>query len=257
MSQSLGPGSGLNSLGLAPGFSNSGPVGGLRGRSGLDYTSVPRASALSPEIPYSQGDIHDMAPPAPRSRQVSGQASKLRLADMTPRQRNGLLGLAAKLDPEHPDFSQLAAGHDLTQLGLDLNRPDSTPLYATFATPFGPPNATLRPAIPDYTLPAAYRVQNVPPLHEKVTSMSDEALLAMFYSKTRDIAQEMAAQELFNREWRWHIKHRVWLQKDQTNAAPTRIDARQERGFYIIFNPNQWRKERVSAVVACRMTAMD
>jgi len=43
---------------------------------------------------------------------------------MTDRQRSGLMGLAAKLDPEHPDFSQLAVGHDLTQLGLELNRPE-------------------------------------------------------------------------------------------------------------------------------------
>ena len=50
--------------------------------------------------------------------------------------------------------------------------------------------------MPDFTLPAAYRVQNVPPLHTKISSMSDEALMAIFYSMTRDLAQELAAQEL-------------------------------------------------------------
>jgi hypothetical protein len=42
------------------------------------------------------------------------------------------------------------------------------------------------------------------------------------------------------------MRHRIWLQKDPNVAAPTRIDAKQERGFYVIFNVNQWRKERVS-----------
>jgi CCR4-NOT transcription complex subunit 2 len=74
----------------------------------------------------------------------------------------------------------------------------STPLYATFATPFAPPsNLAAKPTVPDFTLPAAYRVQNVPPLHTKISSMSDEALMAIFYSMTRDLAQELAAQELW------------------------------------------------------------
>jgi CCR4-NOT transcription complex subunit 2 len=97
--------------------------------------------------------------------------------------------------------------------------------------------------------------------------MSDEGLMAVFYTMPRDLAQEMSAQELYvlccvatgferrrltayqhrhNREWRWHVRYRIWLQKDPSFAAPTRIDAKQERGFYIIFNVGQWRKERVS-----------
>jgi len=155
------------------------------------------------------------------------------------------LGLAARVDPDHPDFSQLAVGHDLSQLGLELNRPDSTPLYATFATPFGPPgNQASRPAVPDFTLPAAYCVQNVPPLHTKISSMSDEALMAIFYSMPRDLAQDLAAEELYTRDWRWHIKYEFWLQKDPNFAAPARISSKEERGFFIIFNVLQWRKER-------------
>ncbi|KAF2671366.1 hypothetical protein BT63DRAFT_423572 [Microthyrium microscopicum] len=239
--QTLGLGAGLGGASIGSGFANAGPVG-YRGRNGFpEQTSN---SAMSPELGYNQTDALNMAAPQPTRRQVSGQSSKKRLSEMTPQERNGLVGLAAKLDPDHPDFSQLAAGHDLTQLGLELNRPDSTPLYATFATPFGPPNQAQRPAVPDFTLPSAYRVQNVPPLHTKIPSMSDEGLMAVFYTMPRDLAQEMAAQELYNRDWRWHMRHRIWLQKDPSYAAPTRIDSKQERGFYIIFNVNLWKKER-------------
>jgi len=123
-SQPLGLGSGLNSIGLAPGFSNSGPVG-YRGRIGHEFAPLPRTSALSPDLAYGQGEGLDLpSAAAPRSRQVSGPSTKVRLSEMTDRQRSGLMGLAAKLDPEHPDFSQLAVGHDLTQLGLELNRPE-------------------------------------------------------------------------------------------------------------------------------------
>jgi len=150
---------------------------------------------MSPDMPFNASEPIGLAAPAPsRNRNPS---SKKRLADMTPRERFGLPGLAARLDPEHPDFSQYMVGHDLTQLGLDLTRPDSTPLYATFASPFGPANTPLKPAVPDFTLPAAYKVGNVSPLHTKIPSMSDEALMAVFYTMPRDLAQEMAAQELY------------------------------------------------------------
>jgi CCR4-NOT transcription complex subunit 2 len=93
--------------------------------------------------------------------------------------------------------------------------------------------------------------------------MSDEALMAIFYSMTRDLAQELAAQELYvilllrrsnprrySRDWRWHLKYRFWLQKDPTFAAPTRVSPKEERGFFIIFNVNAWRKERVRLLTA-------
>jgi CCR4-NOT transcription complex subunit 2 len=127
------------------------------------------------------------------------------------------------------------------------NSYSSTPLYSTFATPFSIPGTNNTPlAIPDFTLPAAYKVQNVPPLHSKIGNMSDEALLAVFYTMTRDIAQELAAQELYGRDWRWHMKLQLWLSKDPQNPHPIRINNRQERGTYIVFNEKSWRKERVS-----------
>lgn len=165
-----------------------------------------------------------------------------RLSQMSEIDRFGLPGLLAMIPPDSQDHSSLAVGQDLTVLGLDLNRPDNSPLYPTFGSPFA--EAGSRPVIPDFTLPAAYTVTNVPPLHTKMPSFSDETLFAIFYQYPRDILQEAAAQELFNRDWRWHKELRQWMQKDANFPQPQRVSEKQERGCYIFFDVNNWRKER-------------
>jgi CCR4-NOT transcription complex subunit 2 len=73
---------------------------------------------------FNQNDSLNMTAPSPaRPRAAVGQAPKKRLSDMTSRERYGLPGLIAKLDPDHPDYSSLAVGVDLSELGLDLARP--------------------------------------------------------------------------------------------------------------------------------------
>ena len=162
------------------------------------------------------------------------------------------------IPPESADHSSLAIGQDLTVLGLDLNRPDNSPLYPSFGSPFAEPGS--RPVVPDFALPAAYTVTNVPPLHTKMSSFSDETLFAIFYQYPRDILQEIAAGELyvfgagldhivltycrFNRDWRWHKELRQWMMKDTSFPAPQRMSEKQERGCYIFFDVNNWRRER-------------
>jgi CCR4-NOT transcription complex subunit 2 len=103
-----------------------------------------------------------------------------------------------------------------------------------------------KPVIPpDFTLPTAYTVTNVPPLHSKMNSFSAETLLAIFYQFPRDILQELAAQELYNRDWRWHIKLQQWMMKDPDLPQPIRTTPTQERGWYLFFDVTNWRRERV------------
>jgi CCR4-NOT transcription complex subunit 2 len=123
-----------------------------------------------------------------------------------------------------------------------MNR--NAPLHPTFASPFTGSN--VKPVIPsDFTLPAAYTVTNVPPLHSKMTSFSAETLLAIFYQHPRDILQEIAAAELYNRDWRWHIKLQQWMMKDPDLPAPMRLSPKEERGWYLFFDVTNWRRERV------------
>ncbi|KAF2260737.1 hypothetical protein CC78DRAFT_584520 [Lojkania enalia] len=170
-----------------------------------------------------------------------GQHKKL--ADMTELERYGLPGLLSMIPLESPDYSSLAVGQDLTVLGLDLSRPDNSPLHPTFGSPFVDTN--IKPVIPpDYALPAAYTVTNVPPLHSKMSSFSWETLMAIFYQYPRDILQEIAAQELYNRDWRWHTKLQQWMMKDPDLPQPMRISPRVERGWYLFFDVTNWRRER-------------
>ncbi|KAF2180539.1 hypothetical protein K469DRAFT_592262 [Zopfia rhizophila CBS 207.26] len=165
------------------------------------------------------------------------------LADMTDSERYGLPGLLSMIPLESPDYSSLAVGQDLTVLGLDLSRPDNSPLHPTFGSPFVESN--VKPVIPpDFTLPAAYTVTNVPPLHTKMNSFSAETLLAIFYQYPRDIMQEIAANELYNRDWRWHIKLQQWMMKDPDLPQPIRISQKEERGWYLFFDVTNWRRER-------------
>ncbi|KAF1960577.1 hypothetical protein CC80DRAFT_403643 [Byssothecium circinans] len=183
---------------------------------------------------------------SPNAHQIPQQPKKL--ADMTETERYGLPGLLSMIPLESPDYSSLAVGQDLTVLGLDLSRPDNSPLHPTFGSPFVDTNA--KPVIPpDFKLPAAYTVTNVPPLHTKVTSFSAETLLAIFYQFPRDIMQEVAASELYNRDWRWHIKLQQWMMKDPDLPAPIRISAKVERGWYLFFDVTNWRRERKLTIV--------
>lgn len=90
-----------------------------------------------------------------------------------------------------------------------------------------------------------------------------ETLLQIFFQMPRDVMQELAATELSMRDWRWHKVIRQWLQKDTreanagtslpindlTNGIPigqpaVRLDERSERGVYIFFDHNNWRRQR-------------
>lgn len=127
-----------------------------------------------------------------------------------------------------------------------LTARSNSPLHPTFGSPFVESN--VKPVIPpDFTLPAAYTVTNVPPLHSKMTGFTAETLLAIFYQFPRDILQEIAAQELYNRDWRWHIKLQQWMMKDPDLPAPIRLSPKEERGWYLFFDVTNWRRERVSA----------
>ena len=85
----------------------------------------------------------------------------------------------------------------------------------------------------------------------------------IFYSNPRDVSQEQAAIELASRDWRWHKVLHQWLQKDTresqqgssltlidscpdlpVGAMPERLGERLERGVYVFFDANNWRRER-------------
>ena len=163
--------------------------------------------------------------------------------EMTDQDRYGLRGLLENI--RNGDPNNLAIGIDLTNLGLDLN--SSEPLYPTFGGPFAAGPARLLQ--PDFILPACYSVGNVHPLEEKIASVTDETLFWMFYNIPRDVAQELAATELTNRTWRYHKVLRVWITKEPGYGEPQALTSEVERGRYIVFNNELWRRESREMII--------
>jgi len=77
---------------------------------------------------------------------------------------------------------------------------------------------------------------------------SDETLFFMFYSSPRDALQEVAAQELFNRNWRYHKDLRLWITKE-TGTTPSQKVQGGEQGQYTFWDPENWCKERKEMTV--------
>ncbi|MBE7181907.1 MAG: hypothetical protein INR71_12005, partial [Terriglobus roseus] len=167
--------------------------GGLqRAAPGFDVSQQqPIGRSLNPDQDFSR-NISGGDAAAAANNLLPHQPGRKRIADMSELDRWGIQGLLAMIPSDSPDHSSLAMGQDLTALGLDLNRPDNSPLYPTFGTPFGDhasadPNAPPRPVVPDFEkqLPPSYAVTNVPPLHTKMASFHEETLFAIFYTYAR------------------------------------------------------------------------
>ncbi|TBU45583.1 hypothetical protein BD309DRAFT_707942 [Dichomitus squalens] len=183
----------------------------------------------------SQGPAHASAVPQTPAQQVL----------MSPADRWGLLGLLALIKSADPDQSLLAIGTDLGTMGLDMQNPGS--LYSTFITPWADSSAA-HTVEPDFHLPACYNVQPPPPGPNKAAAFSDETLFFMFYSSPRDALQEIAAQELFNRNWRYHKDLRLWITKE-SGTQPSQKVPGGEQGRYSFWDPEMWEKSQKEMTV--------
>ncbi|KAH8804999.1 NOT2 family protein-like protein [Xylogone sp. PMI_703] len=186
----------------------------------------------------SQQDPRSQSQDVTKSTDDSGPEVQDPLNGMSDIDKWGLKGFSYMMN-NFPDYAALVTGADITNMGMELtsSEPISTQIYSLWD------NEPPRPAIPRYTLPECYRVHNVASLDSKMSNFNDEALIFMFYSNPGDIQQVMAAQELHNRNWRYHKKLQLWLTKDDL-MVPQVIANGTERGYYIFFDIKQWHRER-------------
>ncbi|KAJ5112533.1 hypothetical protein N7532_000578 [Penicillium argentinense] len=193
---------------------------------------------------------------------VAQSAEQPPLAQMSELDRFGLAGLLRMIHSESPDVASLAVGQDLMTLGLDLNQPEyaptsspfsrhlltnsgvSRPLHTSFASPFVSSMSAV-PLEQDFSLPSCYNVANIQPLQSRIPGFSDETLFYIFYSMPRDIIQELVAEELMGRKWRYHKLERCWLTRDETYPGPVDVErGMSERGVYLLWDPASWKKIR-------------
>ncbi|KAJ5640938.1 hypothetical protein N7528_000563 [Penicillium herquei] len=164
------------------------------------------------------------------------------LAQMSELDRFGLAGLLRIIHSESPDVASLAVGQDLMTLGLDLNQPE--PLHTSFASPFVSSMSAV-PLEQDFSLPSCYNVANIQSLQSRIPGFSDETLFYIFYSMPRDIMQELVAEELMGRKWRYHKLERCWLTRDEQYPGPVDVERGvSERGVYLLWDPASWKKVR-------------
>ncbi|KAH3674803.1 hypothetical protein WICMUC_003006 [Wickerhamomyces mucosus] len=163
-------------------------------------------------------------------------------AELTDLERYGLKGLVPLLTMATPDKNTFALGTDLSILGLDISSSSiDEKISKTFSSPW---IETSRSEVePFFRTPNSFKIENVGPLQEKLSLFTDETLFYIFYTKPKDILQELTARELMVRNWRYHKDLQVWLTKE-LNTEPVQQSPTSERGFYIFFDPSTWEKVR-------------
>ncbi|KAF9533300.1 hypothetical protein CPB83DRAFT_846216 [Crepidotus variabilis] len=220
--------------------------------SGLNATDLHTTSS----IPNPNGNSHPMpannapasvptATSQPQHPQTPAQQVLISAAD-----RWGLLSLIAFMRSAGTDMDHglTSIGTDLGTMGLDMAYPGN--LYSTFITPWADQSAA-RSVEPAFHLPQCYQnVQAPPPGPAKASMFSDETLFFMFYASPKDALQEVAAQELWNRNWRFHKDLRLWLTKESGTSPSQKVQGGLgEQGQYTFWDPENWTKERKEMTV--------
>ncbi|KAF9265222.1 hypothetical protein L218DRAFT_860846 [Marasmius fiardii PR-910] len=245
------PPNGSSTVPQTPGFQSN----------GLDSSSVnPNGNSNNPNpTPNPNTSNNNPNPAPPNSTQnpnsMPNSTAHVHQHPQTPAQqilmsaadRWGLLGLLAMIKNAGSEVDQglSSIGQDLGTMGLDMGYAGN--LYTTFITPWADQSAA-HTVEPDYHIPPCYNVQPPPPGPSKATAFSDETLFFMFYSSPRDALQEVAAQELWNRNWRYHKELRIWITKEGGAPASQKIHLG-ETGQYTFWDPENWMKERKDMTV--------
>lgn len=146
----------------------------------------------------------------------------------------GLLGLLAVIRMTDADRNALALGSDLTSLGLNLNSSDQ--LYSTFASPWSesPTNRE-----PQYQLPMCYYMQPPALKTGHLSKFQLETLFYIFYALPRDVLQAYAAQELYSREWKYHVDLKLWFKRASPADGVTSTGGGVQ---FIYFDINSWER---------------
>ncbi len=103
----------------------------------------------------------------------------------------------------------------------------------------------------DFVTPVEYVVNSQ--IKDKLASLdmtrySDDTLFYLFYFYCGDLIQLQAAAALFDKDWRFHKEKRIWLTK-VPGHEPQEKKVEYEKGLYLIFEPNQWRKLTIELTI--------
>lgn len=220
--------------------SHSEPLGGDKQ---LPPTTIPMNDTTLEAPPMSGMHPPGLGVPGSSPAQAAvavEQADEEEPAELSEIDQYGLKALSGILKMQQCDQTQVVIGSDLSLMGLDLSQPKRN-LALTFASPWV---ETSRAEVePPFRVPASFDVSGLklPPADQTISTYTDETLFFIFYTKPKDLLQEMAARELIARNWRYHKDLQVWLTKS-SDSEPVPINGGCERGVYIFFDPHNWMK---------------
>lgn len=141
--------------------------------------------------------------------------------------------------PHFPTFDK-----DLTKMGLvdGYSSVKDTRLIYRFQSPFA--NMPCRAQDIDMFVPSEYRTNAL--ISDKLTVIKpskwgEDLLFWMFYSNPNDHMQLTAADELYNRNWRFHKEKKIWISKTQ-NIKAREQNINYEEGTFHVWDVDSWKK---------------
>eukprot|EP01065_Artemidia_motanka_P031032 TRINITY_DN3722_c0_g1_i1.p2 TRINITY_DN3722_c0_g1~~TRINITY_DN3722_c0_g1_i1.p2 ORF type:complete len:306 (+),score=78.49 TRINITY_DN3722_c0_g1_i1:124-1041(+) len=198
------------------------------GAGGADRGGAPASATASPAASPAT---------AAAAGEPSARPSTEQLQKNDPLCGYGMLGVLKIISRSSPDLNALALGYDLTSLGLSLNSPDY--LYTNFCCPWRDEPTAVQP---EFKLPQCYFMTPPHLRFQMFQRFEKPTLFYIFYSMPRDVLQLAAAQELYNRGWRYHKEHKLWLIRAPV-SQPTMRSRLYERGNFVVWNPVLWKEE--------------
>lgn len=210
---------------------NTGPPPGYEN---MKFYSRLRTNRLG--VPLG-GVTFDITPPQANSRRSErSNGSSMESA-------YGLSGLASTLKAaqQNPHLFSEIFGHEAAGLNVDAHccACEANKLHACFAGPLE--GGRCAPHEVNYDIPLYYRRNNERELPQpKIEQMEVELLFFFFYTYPGDMMQMLAAAELAERGWRFHIYERLWIRRQADNPHYVVCDY-QECGEYNYFNMVHWK----------------
>ncbi|CCG83480.1 CCR4-Not complex subunit not2 [Taphrina deformans PYCC 5710] len=208
---------------------------------------TPRSATIHQHTRDRGGDLSVPVPPETiqKAKKVAPIEDEEPLTEV---EKYTIKGLLPIIRQSNTDASMLALGSDLTNLGLKLAADDDRLLSSLWSSPWSDcPNLTTLPE-PHWRVPSCYTsdMQGVlPPADLKIGNFAEETLFYIFYTQPRDKMQELAAQELTHRNWRYHKSLGLWLTKEPGIEPQLRTNS-MERGTYVFWDSGRW--ERIKKV---------
>jgi len=218
----------------------------MNGSIGQERTNGDNVSPSSASVIPSSNKPKESFLPREQLSPISQQDQSLDtiFKGLSERDKWGMAGWQALHDGPAAEYKAVSRGQDAASFEHHANLGQS--LLRTYPGPFAGPNAyPPRPLDSDFQIPDCYIVQNVAPIQQRISGFTEDTLFYIFYTSPKDIIQEEVATELMSRKWRFHMKEKMWLTRDDATSNPVIIEKDVcEQGYYIWWDYRSWKRVR-------------